>query len=57
MRKQEVKSIEYVLEPQDVKLIKECLNYCYHRIKHHNKFIIDYLTPIEKLRKEFGIIK
>jgi hypothetical protein len=59
MRK-EIKTIEqteYILEPQDISTVKECLNYCYHRIKKHNKFMPEFYDDIQRLRREFGIIK
>ena len=56
MKKQTKQVTEYILEPQDIVLMKNCLNYCYHRIKKHNKFIPDYLDNIQRLRREFGIV-
>jgi hypothetical protein len=57
IREKIIKEQEYVLEIFDISIIKECLNYCYHRIKKHNKFTPEILEHIQRLRKEFGIIK
>ena len=56
MRKQKITKTEYVLEIQDIGLIKDCLNYCYHRIKKHNKFCKAHFDHIQELRKQFKII-
>ena len=60
MKKQEKKMYEYVLEDQDIKVIKECLNYCFHRLTNHSHvgiFGIVGVKQINRLRKELEIIE
>jgi len=49
---------QYTLEKRDVKVLRHCLNYCYHRLKTHRgesgleknvKF-----DSVQRLRKEIG---
>lgn len=37
--------------PDEV-IIRECLNYCFHRIRKHRKFIPEYLDRINELREQ-----
>jgi len=48
----EVYNCEIILTNKDKKIIRECLNYCYHRIKNHNKFISAYKADIDRIRKQ-----
>jgi hypothetical protein len=45
------------LDDRDLEVIKHALNYCVHRIRHHDK-IIPFLDieEIERLRREMKII-
>ena len=55
MIKKKIESFKYVLEEQDIQTIKECLNYCYHRLtKHKCEAPID-LDKVQRLRSEFGV--
>ena len=38
--------------PKDKKIIRECLNYCYHRIKNHGSFIPVWEQDIDRIRKQ-----
>jgi len=57
MKKKEKIIQSFELELRDIETIKQCLNYCYHRIKKHGKFFEFLFEDIQRLRKEFGIIK
>lgn len=48
---------DYILEPQDLKVIIDCLNYCHHRATKHKSPMCSIHEHIQRLRKEFGIIK
>ena len=48
---------EYILEPRDVAVIKAALDYAHHRMTKHNKYFFANLKDIQRLRREFGIIK
>lgn len=43
-------------KPEEVKLLKELINYCWHRAYKHNTPITQFKDKIEKLRCEMGII-
>ena len=49
--------VKYTLEEKDLNTIKECLNYCYHRASQHKTPMTGREDEINRLRKEFGIIK
>jgi hypothetical protein len=61
MRK-EIKTIkvkEYILEPKDLKTIRECLNYAFHRLTKHVSSGIDGIVDpdeVKRLRRELNII-
>jgi hypothetical protein len=44
-------------EEKEISLIKDCLNYCYHRATKHKTPMTGKEEDINKLRKEFGITK
>lgn len=48
---------EWILEDKDVSVIKDCLNYCYHRATQHKKFSVKHFDDIQRLRREFGITR
>lgn len=46
---------EYILTEEEIKLIRECLNYCFHRLDKHDNSGIKGRVNIQKLdilRKE-----
>jgi len=56
----QIKKTEYILEDKDIEVIKNCLNYCYHRLKYHKKTGIHKIVSLEevnRLRREFDITK
>ena len=55
MRKKIHLRTEYILEEKDINTIKECLNYCYHRLSKHKCGIagIVNLDKVNRLRDEF----
>lgn len=57
MKKKEVKTIEYVLESVDVLIIRQALEYCYHRLTKHNNSGIEKAgykpEHIKRLLNEF----
>jgi len=51
--KEQIK-IEYVLEPEEARMIKTCLDYCSHRLRKHKECGIHEtvdLKDVDKLRK------
>jgi len=45
----------FQIDPRESEVIKQCLNYAYHRItKHDHKYLKQQLKNINKLRKQFG---
>ncbi len=42
----------YTLDAEEAKLVKYCLDYCYHRITKHGKTFADAHT-VDTLRKQF----
>ena len=41
----------------EINLLKDCLNYCYHRGAKHNSPMTGKLNGINQLRRQLGIIK
>lgn len=52
---------EYILDEMEhlpeINLIKDCLNYCWHRAVKHNTPMSGKEKAINDLRRQFGIIK
>jgi len=58
MKKKERIVIEYLLDDQaEINLIKDCLNYCWHRATKHNTPMSGKGQKINDLRRQLGIIK
>ena len=61
MLKKTIETTQFTLETKDLHTIRECLNYCYHRLsKHIDKCgITGYvnLNEVSRLRMELGITK
>jgi len=51
-----IKKTEYTLEDIDINIIKDCLNYCWHRAVKHNTPMSGKEDEINRLREQFGII-
>ena len=48
------KTTKYILNEDEARIIKACLNYCWHRLAKHNKKDIGLnIDQVEKLRIEF----
>lgn len=54
MIKKIIQQVEYTLENKDIKIVRNCLDYCYHRLKKHKCGISGMvnLTELNKLREE-----
>lgn len=52
MKKNIKQTTEYILTEKEAKVIKNCLNYAFHRITKHDKYYPPDLKQINKLRKE-----
>ena len=51
------KEIKFILEDKDeINTIKNCLNYCVHRIREHDKDQAGDIKIIQKLRRDMGVI-
>lgn len=48
--------MEYILEPQDVVVIRAALDYAHHRMTKHKKYFFANYRDLQRLRKELGII-
>lgn len=55
MKKQELKTTQYILEDKDISTIRECLNYCYHRLNRQQCGAPIELEEVQRLRRELGI--
>ncbi len=52
------KRLTYILDDEkEISLIRECLNYCYHRATQHTCFMTGKEKLIDKLRKELCGVK
>jgi hypothetical protein len=57
MKNKERIVIEYILDDQtEIALIKDCLNYCWHRATQHRTPMSGKEEKINGLRRQFGII-
>jgi hypothetical protein len=58
MKSKEQIVVHYVLDNQDeINLVKDCLNYCWHRATQHKTPMSGKEKKINELRRQFGIIK
>lgn len=49
---------EFVLSEKEAKIVKKCLDYCWHRLSKHKKCGINGVVKVEDvalLRKEFSL--
>ena len=44
-------TIKYIFDGKEIRLIKYCLDYCYHRLTKHMTCGIDTLVDVEELNK------
>lgn len=56
MRKQTIQKTEYILEEKDIRIVKDCLNYAFHRVTKHKKTGISGIFPpdLDYLRQQFN---
>lgn len=57
MKKRELKQYEVILDPKETKLIKLCLDYCWHRLTNHKKSGITNLVDeglLDYLRQQLS---
>jgi len=54
MKKQEKIINEYILNEDEAKFTKHCLNYCWHRAKYHRTPMSISEEKIDSLRKDFN---
>ena len=54
MRKEKINEYVYVFNSEETRLIKSCLDYCYHRIESHDKKININEEKLNILRRELG---
>ena len=52
MKKEKVEVYQYILDQEEAKVVKNCLDYCWHRITKHGKTVMGTEREINKLRKE-----
>jgi hypothetical protein len=55
MKKQKIQTTQYILEEKDVEILRDLLNYCWHRSTQHESPISNLRDEISKLRFELGI--
>lgn len=53
MIKKQIQQTQYVLEPQDINIIKGALEYCKHRLLKHGKASHLTVGDISRLLSEF----
>ena len=51
-----VQETSYEVSGVDVNIIRNCLNYCFHRAYKHGKSIAGDVDQLQRLRKEFEIL-
>jgi len=52
-----VEKIEYILEDKDINILKDCLNYCFHRATKHKTPMTGKDNDINRLRQDLDIIE
>ena len=51
MKITKIQAYEISIDKNELQIIKNCLDYCAHRIKEHDKFKQVKLEDLEKIRK------